>query len=254
VIEESFSKGNSPIHNLDPRLKIVYALLFSIIVAISTRPLVSIVALLFSIILIAIARLNIKILLKRLLIVNSFILLMWIILPATFPGKTIFSLGFFKPSYEGARYMLLLTIRCNAIILAGIGLISTCGVFNLTHALRHLGIPDKLVHLFFLIYRYSFVIESEYNKIGYALKARGFKPKTSFHTYQTYSFVVGSILLRGFDHSEQIHKAMCCRGFKGKYWILDHFKLRKIDTITLFIISLSIILLALLQWTKIISS
>ena len=80
------------------------------------------------------------------------------------------------------------------------------------------------------------------------LKIRGFKPRTSIHTYKTYGSIVGTLLIRGYERSEQIHKAMVCRGFKGNYWLLDHFSLRRSDVLAACVMTVGAVLLMVLQW------
>jgi len=248
MIEEEFVKDNSLIHNIDPRIKIVCALLYSCLIAVSNKLSVALLGLCFAIMILAVARLNIAFVLKRLLIVNVFIFFLWLTLPFSFPGNAIMTIGNLKMTEQGIAYTLLLTIKCNAIIIVNIGLISTCGIFQIVHALRHLAVPDKLIHLFFFLYRYAHILLFEYAKLKDTLKIRGFKPNTSVHTYRTYGSIIGALLLKGYERSEHIHKAMICRGFKGKYWLLDHFKITKKDIVVAGILALSIIWLGIVQW------
>jgi cobalt/nickel transport system permease protein len=252
VIEERFSKGDSVIHIVDPRVKIVYALLYSLVIALSDKLPVALSGFFFASVFIVLARLNIRHLLSRLLMVNVFILLLWLILPFSFPGNAILTINGLRMTEPGVLYSLLLTVKCNAIILVNIGLISTCGIFKLVHAFRHLGVPDKLIHLFFFLYRYAHVLMFEYAKLRDTLKIRGFKPSTSMHTYKTYGAIIGTLLLRGYERSEQIHKAMICRGFKGKYWLLDHFKATRKDILVAGMMLFGVIGLGVLQWTTIV--
>jgi len=60
MIEEQFATGNSFIHGLDPRVKIIAAVLFSVIVAVSSRFLALLPALAISLFLVAMAKLPIK--------------------------------------------------------------------------------------------------------------------------------------------------------------------------------------------------
>ena len=43
------------------------------------------------------------------------------------------------------------------------------------------------------------------------------------HSYRTFGYLVGMLLVRSFDRSERVLAAMKCRGFRGQYWLLDHF-------------------------------
>lgn len=231
LIKEKFSEGDSPLHRLDPRVKIIVALFFSVIVAVTDKYISLWGALFLAVAAVAVARLKTKEIISRLLVVNSFIFLLWLMLPFTFPGKNIYTLGSLGISQEGIKYALLITIKSNSIILAGIALLSTSSIFNLVHALRHLHFPDKLTQLFFFSYRYIYTIHSEYIRLNNALKIRGFKPQTNLHTYKTYAYLVGMMLVRSYDRSKRVYDAMLCRGFKGKFWTLNHFVFKKSDFI-----------------------
>jgi len=250
MIREEFSSGDSFIHRLDPRVKLVVAILFSIVVAVADRFTVLLSGLLFSIVIIAMARLKVRQVSYRLLIVNGFILLLWIFLPFTFPGETLFSIGRFNASREGIIYSSLITIKSNSIILSCIALIATSSITTLVHALRHLYVPDKLVYLFFFCYRYIHVIHLEYTRLVNAMRIRCFRPRTNIHTYKSYAYLVGMLLLRSYDRSERVYSAMLCRGFKGKFWMLDHFSLKRSDLVSGVMMLLYIMGLVLLQWRE----
>lgn len=248
MIEEHFSQGDSIIHRIDPRVRIIYAIVYSVLVAVTGSFSVALAGLTVAIIIIMLARLHAKHLLRRLLIVNTFIIMLWFVLPFSFSGDTLLKIGPLHLTEQGVLYTLMLTVKCNAIILINVGLLSTCGMFNLVHALNHLRVPNKLIHLLFSIYRYSHVMQLEYTRLRDTLKIRGFRPRTSMHTYQTYGSIVGTLLIRGYERSEQIHKAMVCRGFKGNYWLLDHFTLRGSDVLAASVMTAVVVALLILQW------
>ncbi len=81
LIKEKFSEGDSFLHKLDPRIKIIVALLFSIIVALTDKYTSMLGALLFAVGAVIIARLRTREIISRLLVVNSFIFLLWLMLP-----------------------------------------------------------------------------------------------------------------------------------------------------------------------------
>jgi cobalt/nickel transport system permease protein len=248
VIEERFSKGDSYIHNIDPRVRILSAVIYSVIIAVTGRLEVAFAGLAIGIILIALARLCAKHVAYRLLVVNTFVLMLWLILPFSYPGDMLLRIGSLVMTEQGVQYALMLTVKCNAIILINISLLSTCGIHNVVHALDHLRVPNRLIHLFFFIYRYAYVIQHEYYRLRDTLKIRGFKPKTSLNTYRAYGSIIGTLMIRGYERSEQIHKAMICRGFKGHYWLLDHFVWESSDLIAACVMALGAVLLLILQW------
>jgi cobalt/nickel transport system permease protein len=250
MVTEEFSSGKSLFHELDPRVKITIATLFSIIVAISDKNEMLLAALLISICCVMISRLPMGGLLRRLLMVNGFILLLWLFLPFTYPGKTLFSMGPLHASREGIQYALAITIKSNTIIFTCIALLGTTPVFTLAHALRHLHVPDKLIQLLFFSYRYIHVIYLEYVRLVNAMKVRCFRPRNNMHTYKSYAYLVGMMLLKSYDRSERVYAAMLCRGFKGKFWVLDHFSLRRRDLIIFIIMLLCVTVLGFFQWGR----
>lgn len=232
MIKERFSQGESFFHGLDPRVKIIVIIFFSAVVAITDQYKSLFLTLLFAILLVISAKLRAKEIISRLVVVNSFIFLLWLMFPFTLPGKIIYTLGSLSISREGINYAFLITLKSNTIILASLALLSTSSIFNLIHALSHLRFPDKLIHLFFFTYRYIQTIHSEYVRLNNALKIRGFKAQTNFHTYRTYAYLVGMILIRSYDRSRRVYNAMLCRGFKGKFWILNHFSVKHSDLVS----------------------
>lgn len=226
---EEFALGNSFVHDLDPRVKIIATFLFSLVVALNTDVSTAAVALIFPMILVVAARISIKRVLWRLAVVNTFVLFLWLFLPFTYPGQVLFSVGPLEVHKEGLLAALLITLKSNTILLTVIALLGTSKVFSLVHALSHLWVPDKLVHLFFFCFRYIHVIHEEYHRLVTAMKIRGFKPRTNLHTYRAYAYLVGMLLVRSFDRSGRVFAAMKCRGFRGRFYILHHYEMRKRD-------------------------
>ena len=245
---DNFATGDSPFHRLDPRIKIVVAALFSVVVALADNPASLAVAACASIAMLFLARLSFKQVLMRLLAVNSFILFLWLFLPFTYGGKELFRIGPLQATHEGVSYALLITVKSNAIVLALLALIATMPIITLGHALCHLRVPDKLIHLFFFTVRYLQVLHLEYDRLRDAMRIRGFRPRTNLHTYKSLAYLIGMLLIKSFDRADRIRKAMVCRGFHGKFYLLSHFELRRSDMATLTFMLLVIGAMAALQW------
>jgi cobalt/nickel transport system permease protein len=58
------------------------------------------------------------------------------------------------------------------------------------------------------------------------------------------------VMLKSYDRSERVYDAMLCRGFKGKFWVLDHFSLKSGDIISFIIMLIYLTGLGFLQWGK----
>ena len=249
MLTEPFASGTSVMHRLDPRLRVVAATVFSIVVALSYSFPVLIAAMAASIIFVVLGGLNVKKICKRLVVINTFVLLIWLILPLTFPGETVASWGplrFYRP---GIVLSAQITFKSYAIVLALIALIATMPFATLGHSLHRLWLPDKLVFLLLMSYRYVFVIEQEYRRLIRAAKVRGFQPKTNRHTYRTYAYMVGMLFVRSADRGERVFKAMRCRGFKEKFHSLSKFHFSTTDVVFATAIAALTICLTYLEWS-----
>ena len=241
MIEEQFASGDSFVHRLDPRMKIITAFTYAVVVALSSEFSALLAALAVSMVLIALARLPMRKVLYRLMVVNGLTLFLWIFLPFTYQGEVWFTLGPLQGTREGVSFALQITVKCNAILLALIALLATTPIVTLGHAMGQLRIPDKVVQLFLFTYRYIHVIFQEYDRLRNAMRARGFVPRTNMHTYRSYAYLVGMLLVRSYDRAERIHKAMLCRGFQGRYHALGQFSVTRSD-VAYFMIMMSVIL------------
>ena len=252
MIEEQFATGDSIVHNLDPRVKIIVAILFSVVVAVSSKFSALFPALAVSVFLIVLTKLPFRKVFYRLLVVNGLILFLWFFLPFTYKGEAWFNIGPFVGTKEGVLYASRITIKCNAILLTMIALLATTPVYSLGHAMSKLSVPDKIIHLFLFTYRYIHVIFQEYHRLVNAMKIRGFIPRTNLHTYRSYAYLVGMLLVKSYDRAERIHKAMLLRGFHGKYYTLSRFSIKTVDILYLSLMLFVIAGLVVFQWTAIV--
>lgn len=251
MITDVATSRQTVFHGIDPRVKIVVALLFSCLVAISDRFVVLGLALVISSAILALARVPIKDGARRLLAVNLFVLFLWFFVPFSVPGEAltrIFGLVITKP---GVIYAAKITIKSNAIMILLIVLIHSTSILTLGHALHELRVPSKIIHLFFFTYRYIHVIHKEYLRLLNAMKVRAFRPRTNLHTYTTFAHLVGMILVRSADRAERVHRAMICRNFTGRFYSLKAFTLKKGDLWTLAFTIIFVIAMGLLECTTI---
>jgi cobalt/nickel transport system permease protein len=252
VIDEGFLHGDSVIHRLDPRVKTLVAMVFSVVVATSDRILALVPAVLIALALIFLAGLPKKRVFTRLLLVNGLILLLWFFLPFTFEGRPLITIGPLVATREGITHAILITLKSNTIVLSLMALIATMSIFTLGRALRHLRVPAKIVHLFFFAYRYVHVVGVEYQRLTRTVKVRGFQPGTNMNTYRTYAYLVGMLLVKSHDRAERIRAAMLCRGFSGRFHGLRQFDFKSSDLVIMVLMLLAFAGVALLQWTRII--
>jgi cobalt/nickel transport system permease protein len=165
----------------------------------------------------------------------------------TFPGEALFRIGPFGAAREGVELATQITLKSNAIVLAFMALVTTMPFSTVGHALHRLRVPDKIVHLLLMTYRYIFVLEQEYQRLIRAARIRGFQPGTNLHTYRTYAYLVGMLFVKAIDRAERVRWAMLCRGFKRKFYSLHEFKAGRGSVIFLIFISAAVLGIAALE-------
>jgi cobalt/nickel transport system permease protein len=247
MIDGEFAIGNSVMHRFDPRARLLFAMLFSAVVAVSDRFPALALSILVGGCLIGLAGLSPKRVFSRLLVANGFIFCLWALVPFTISGETVFSLGPFAVTREGVFLAAWITLKCNAILMALMALVATMSVFTTARALRHLHVPEKLVYLIFFTYRYIHVIFEEYQRLMCAAKTRGFRPRTGMHCYRTYAYLVGMTFVKSHERAERVLAAMRCRGFTGKFYDLSEFSFRPMDGALLAAMVLAVACMVILQ-------
>lgn len=223
MINEPFSIGDSIIHRIDPRFKVVIAVLFSIVVAVSYRFPTLLAALILAGGLILFAHLDLKMVSGRLLVVGGFLALLWVVVPFTFEGPPFYRIGPLTVTRPGVTLAAQISLKSFAILSAFTALIATMNFSTLGHALDRLHLSGKFVHLLLLTYRYIFVIEQEYARLVRAAKIRGFRPKTNLHTYKTVAYLIAMLFVRSASRADRVDTAMRCRGFSGRFYCLTDF-------------------------------
>ena len=131
AIAAPFAAGNSLIHRLDPRVRLLAALILTVPMAILHDRTAALTGLACGILLILLARLPLTKVLGRLAVVNVFILFLWVFIPFSLPGTTLLAWGPLTATKEGVDLALLITIKSNAIVLALMALLGTISVQDL---------------------------------------------------------------------------------------------------------------------------
>jgi len=245
----SASGTTAPIARVDPRARIVAAAFFSIVVATADRFTVLLAALAAAALVLALSGLSPGAAIRRLLPLNLLMLLLALLLPLTTDGTPLFTLAALGFSAEGLWLAAAIALKGNAIVLVLVALLGGLEATTMGHALSHLRVPDKLTHLLLFTVRYLDELHREYQRLRSAMKVRAFRPRISWHTYRAYGYLAGMLLIRSFDRSERIVAAMKCRGFRGRFYLLDHFAFSRGDLPFCVASLLLLVGLVLMQWS-----
>jgi cobalt/nickel transport system permease protein len=172
--------------------------------------------------------------LKRLagpgLLVSGLIL----VLPFWLGETVIWRWGSLAVRWEGIAVVLRMGGRLGAIFTLSLLLLETTPLMELLAALRRLGIPDLLLELAWLTYRYLQELGSQWQQMRQAAQLRGWRAggspvlrtanatqRTPFRLRDTatrrdllfLASLLGTLLVRSYERSERVYQALRLRGY-----------------------------------------
>ena len=246
-----FSRGDSPLHRMDARWRLVgIALACIAVVSLQTVPAAGL-ALLAALAWLAASRLPWRWYLLRLTGVGLFLGLFLVLLPFTLPGDGA-ELGPLHFSWHGLHLAGLICLKALTVVALALLLFATAPVEITLRAAYRLHVPGLLIQLLMLTHRYIYLFADELGKLRIALRLRRFRNRMSRHGYRTLGNVTGTLLVRSYERAERVGQAMRSRGFDGRFRTLHGFQTRWQD-VALFIVLVGltgILPLAFDQWGR----
>lgn len=218
---------DSPIHRLDPRIKIVLATLYIVIVFLSSNIISMGLILLSALALILVSRIPVKIVLKSVKMLVFIIAFTAIINIFWYnEGTVLLDLGFTKIYLEGIVNAIRLVVRIVVLIIGSSILLTytttpialTDGIERLLSPLKKIGLP---VHDFAMIMtialRFIPTLMEEADKIMSAQKARGadFTNGSLMQRAKALIPILIPLFSSSIRHALDLATAMECRCYKG---------------------------------------
>ena len=243
---DRYSDGDSFLHRLDARTKFIFALLFILLVVLTTPGSWFAFTLYFAVMagLILAAKLPVGYVLRRSLAVMPFVLMIAIFVPFFKSGEVAGSYNIWlwkvTVTYSGIQVLLNILIKSWLSILSLIWLTSTTRLTHLLYALERLRFPHVLVMILSFMYRYLFVIADEMMRMKQARDSRSFGGG-GLRQLRTMGNMIGTLFIRSYERSERVYTAMVARGFDGQARVLDTLRFKKADA--LFGLGLGLILI-----------
>jgi cobalt/nickel transport system permease protein len=146
-------------------------------------------------------------------------------------GPTVLWQGGIVTVYqEGCLSLLLIAGRFLAIMTLSLILFGTAPFLTLIKAMRSLGIPPVLTDMMLLSYRYLYDMAGNLTRMQQSMRLRGFGSGShqagrqgrslpfipNGSTLMTLSALIGSLLVRSYEQSERVYKAMHLRGYGAR--------------------------------------
>jgi cobalt/nickel transport system permease protein len=197
---EPLQRSDSAVRRLPAALKLLTAT--AMIVAIVVWPPQDAVHLIwpaaFLIFLAAISRIPAIAVLRRLLILEPFVI-----------GAALLAL--FGPG--GWRFFVLLLIKCTLCLATAILLAATTPFPDTLQVLRSVHVPRLLVTTLALMHRYLFVLADESHRMKRARASRTFVAGRR-RQWRATSTVAAQLFIRASERAERVYAAMCARGWR----------------------------------------
>ena len=213
----------SSIQRWDPRFKFASILLLILSIAlVKSIPLV-IVGLVISTALVLISRIPLGFIFQGLKWIVLFLLPFFVILPLTYPGESSSTFLGMSFAHEGVRLSVLIVVKAIAIVLAAYAIFASTRFDINMIALQHLKCPPLIVQMMLFTYRFIFLFLSEMKRMDTAMKARGFVKGPNLYTMKVMGGFIGTLLIRSFERTERIYKAMLSKGYQGDFHTLVEF-------------------------------
>jgi len=233
-------RGRSPIHAVDPRVKLILVTFF--IIAAATTPagrwwdyaglgLCLVVCL-------ALTRISPLHLAGKVAKLLPIVLLMAAGLLFVGGGEPVIA---WEPT--GLRLVvtdrglfLFANVLCKALLALGsvVVLVSTTPFPALVQALEKFRAPALITGSLSLMYRYLFVFFHEKDRLLTARESRLARPSLTLR-WKSLAGIVGVLFIRSFDRAERVHQAMESRGFRGAPVTASELRSRPYDWVVLLL-------------------
>lgn len=237
---DELAAGNSPIHKLHPLVKFIVTMVFIFVtVSFDKYDLSGIVPMvLFPIMIFEISGIPIKTCFHKLRVVMPLVCAVGLFNPF-FDRDVMLNIGNI-PVTGGVISMITLMLKGIFSLMASFILVATTPMDALCAGLRKLHIPNILVTLLLLTYRYISIMIEEVAIMteSYHLRAPGQK---GIHISAWGSFL-GQLLLRSMDRAEELYNSMQLRGFAGEFYYADT-KPMGLNSVVYFALSIGFIAL-----------
>lgn len=188
--------------------------------------------------------------LKRLMLIDSLILLTILPLPFSYINDQLIYLGSFALSQAGVTKAIEVFIKAT---LSAVIMMSQCnGVseLELSKALFTLRVPTRFILLLQFSIRYISVMHQELFRLRMAMRARGLGKGNLWHNWKSYGYLFGMLFVKALARADRIWFAMKCRGYCGYFPVTSGIRDRKIMNRFAWLYISAVLLILVAEWTN----
>jgi len=233
--------GDSPLHRLDPRTKVLVTAAF--VVTVVSFPKYEIAGLipcfLVPVLALLLGGIPAAPILKRILGASVFVICVGALNPLLDTevlhrfGSVSISAGWVSFGSILLKYVLTMSV----LLL----LVATTSFPGIARALGRVGVPAVFVNQLVFLYRFLFVLLAEAQRMVLARDLRAFDGRG--RGLRVTAQLLGTLCMRTVERAQRIYQAMCSRGFSGRLPSVGSARLRMADWACLSLMALLLILL-----------
>jgi cobalt/nickel transport system permease protein len=253
---DRYHEAESPLHRLDPRVKVVVTIAFILSNVLLPDGAWSAFLLSWAFVLAAnaLSMLGMGYTVRR-----SFVALPFALAAVTaifsIPGRPLdewhFGVMTLIPTDAGLLRFVSIVIRSWLSVQMAILLVTVTRFPDLVHAFEHLRVPSILTTIIAFLYRYLFVLTDEVMRLLRARQARSAAASgqrsggSMMWRGRVAGNMAGQLFLRSYERSDRIYNAMLARGYDGHLRTLNPHHLHLSDWVAMFA---ALSLLLAFQW------
>ncbi len=231
---DEYADVDSALHRWEPRSKLVglMTLIFAFSFVQDLRLLPAMLAV--TAVLYTASRMPLSFLLTRLRAPGFFLLIVALLLPFLSGSTVVARIGPLALRQEGCLALLVIVVKFVSILTTGLVLFGTAPFLTTIKAMRALGLPSILADMTLFSYRYLYEVGDDLQVMQTAMGLRGFRAHCpGGRTLGTLASLAGSLLVRSYEQSERVYKAMMLRGYGRAPRLRHEFQARLRDVIAL---------------------
>ena len=218
---DRLAAGETALHRLDPRAKVLVTLVFiGTVISFGRYAVTGMIPLvIFPVVMVSLGDLPPGYIAKIIALLCPFALVVGMFNPI-FDRTVLVHLG---PIDITGGWVSFTSIIIRAILTVGAAviLVGVTGFPAICQALERLGVPQLFAVQLLFLYRYLFVLTEEATRASRARELRSFGKKGI--GLGSFGPLVGHLLLRTWARAERIHMVMLARGFRGEFHIRQEF-------------------------------
>ncbi|SDB36185.1 cobalt/nickel transport system permease protein [Desulfonatronum thiosulfatophilum] len=154
-----------------------------------------------------------------------------------------------RVTMEGLQAALLVATRFFCILSLAVVFLGTTPLLVNIKAIQAMGLPYIMADMALLVVRYIEVLSADLRRVRISMRLRGHAEKScSWQNLRTMAWLTGSLILRSYERSQSVYKAMRLRGYGHAEGKPAGFKATRKDIAGLCTVYTTVVMLVVLEF------